>query len=112
MATSVAENAGDDRRHGDDAPHPQAARSCTMAAQAITSQDINALTGRTYPALESGVPSVLGLLRRFAAWYERNQRYRETAWELSGLSDHVLADIGIGRHQIREIARALSRRAA
>ena len=81
-----------------------------MAAQAITSQDINALTGRTI--LESGVPSLLALLQRFATWYERNRRYRETVSELSRLSDHVLADVGIGRHQIPEVARALSRRAA
>jgi uncharacterized protein YjiS (DUF1127 family) len=83
-----------------------------MAAQAITSQDITALTGRTYPAVESGVPSLLALLRRVATRYETHRRYRRTAFELSGLSDHVLADIGIGRHQIDEIARALNRRAA
>jgi uncharacterized protein YjiS (DUF1127 family) len=80
-----------------------------MAAQAITSQDINALTGRTYPRLQSGLPS---LLRRFATWYEGNRRYRETVSELGRLSDHVLADIGIGRHEIGAIARARSRRAA
>jgi uncharacterized protein YjiS (DUF1127 family) len=83
-----------------------------MAAQAITSQDINALTGRTYPALESGVPSLLALALRLAAWYERNRRYRETVSELSRLSDHVLADLGIGPDEIRAVARALSRRAA
>jgi uncharacterized protein YjiS (DUF1127 family) len=83
-----------------------------MAAQAITSQDINALTGRTYPAIESGIPSLPALLRRLAAWYRQERRYRETVAELSALSDHVLADIGIGRHQIGEVARALSRRAA
>jgi uncharacterized protein YjiS (DUF1127 family) len=83
-----------------------------MAAQAITAQDINALTGRTYPGLESGVPSLLALLRRCATWYEGNRRYRETVFELNKLSDHLLADLGIGRHQIREIARTLSRRAA
>jgi uncharacterized protein YjiS (DUF1127 family) len=83
-----------------------------MAAQAITSQDINALTGRTYPALESGVPSPLDLLRRLSAWYQRDRQYRATVAELDRLSDHVLADIGIGRHQIHEVARTLSRRAA
>jgi uncharacterized protein YjiS (DUF1127 family) len=97
---------------GDDAPHPQAARSCTMAAQAITSQDINALAGRTRPALESGVPSVLALVRRLVAWYERDRKCRETVAELSRLSDHVLADVGIGRHEILEIARNLSRKTA
>jgi len=35
-----------------------------MAAQAISAQDINALTGKTYPAARAGVPSLLALLRR------------------------------------------------
>jgi uncharacterized protein YjiS (DUF1127 family) len=83
-----------------------------MAAQAITAQDINALTGRTYPGLESGVPSLLALLRRCATWYQGNRRYRETVFELNRLSDHLLADLGIGRHEIPEIARTLSRRTA
>jgi uncharacterized protein YjiS (DUF1127 family) len=83
-----------------------------MAAQATTSQDINALTGRNYPELESGISSLVALLRRFLAWYQRNRRYHETVSELSRLSDYVLADIGIGRHQIREIAQATRRRAA
>jgi len=83
-----------------------------MAAQVITSKDVNALTGRTEPALESGVPSALALLRRLWARYQERRRYRETVAELARLSDHVLADIGIGRHQIREIARSLSRKAA
>jgi uncharacterized protein YjiS (DUF1127 family) len=112
IATSSPETRATTAAIGDDAPHPQAARRFPMAAQAITSQDINALTGRTYPRLESGVPSLLALLRRFATWYERNRRYRETVSELSRLSDHVLADVGIGRHQIPEIGRAMSRRAA
>ena len=81
-----------------------------MAAQAITSQDITALTGRTYPAIESGVPSTFALLRRLATWYGQQRRYRQTVSELSALSDHVLADIGIGRGQIGEVARALTRR--
>jgi uncharacterized protein YjiS (DUF1127 family) len=83
-----------------------------MAAQPITSHDINALTGRTYAALESGVPSLLALVRRLATWYERYRHYRETVSELSRLSDHVLADVGIGRHEIGEVARGLSWRAS
>ena len=83
-----------------------------MAAHAITAHDINALTGRTLPAVESGTPSLLALLRRGVSWYQRNRTYRQTVADLSRLSDHVLADIGIGRHEIGEIARALSRRAA
>ena len=83
-----------------------------MAAQAITSHDINALTGRACPAIGSGVPSPLALLRRLGVWYRRDRQYRATVAELDSLSDHVLADIGIGRHQIHEVARTLTRRAA
>lgn len=83
-----------------------------MAAQAITSKDLEALGGHPYPRIESGMPSPLALLRRFRAWYGQARRYHETVAELSALSDHVLADIGVGRHQIGEIARALSRRTA
>jgi uncharacterized protein YjiS (DUF1127 family) len=83
-----------------------------MAAHAITSHDINALTGRTYPELGSAGSSLRALLRQLAAWYEGYRRYRETVAELSRLSDYVLADIGISRHQIREIAQAMRRRVA
>jgi uncharacterized protein YjiS (DUF1127 family) len=82
-----------------------------MAAQAMTSHDINALTGRTYPELEPGVPSLGALLRRLASWYQGNRRYHETVFELSRLSDYVLADIGIGRDQIHQIAQATRGRA-
>jgi uncharacterized protein YjiS (DUF1127 family) len=80
-----------------------------MAAQAITAKDVNALTGRSYPAAGSAVPSLLG---RLVGWYGQRRRYRETVSELSRLSDHVLADIGIGRHQIHEVARAMSEKSA
>jgi uncharacterized protein YjiS (DUF1127 family) len=83
-----------------------------MAAQATTAKDINALSGRSYPAIESGVPSLPALLGRLASWYGQRRRYRETVSELSRLSDYVLADIGIGRHQIHEVARVMSRKAA
>lgn len=82
-----------------------------MAAREITSQDVNALTGGTYPAIESGVSAPLTLVRRLWTWYERNRQYRQTVSELGRLSDYVLADIGIGRHQIHEVARTLSGRA-
>ena len=83
-----------------------------MAAQAITSKDLEALGGHAHSRIESGIPSLPALLRRLAAWYGQQRRYRETVAELSRLGDHVLADIGIGRHEIGEIARTLSRRAA
>jgi uncharacterized protein YjiS (DUF1127 family) len=81
-----------------------------MAAQAITAHDINALTGRTYPEIDTGLPSLRALLGSLFNHYERRRRYRETVAELDRLSDHVLADIGIGRHEIGAIARTLSER--
>jgi uncharacterized protein YjiS (DUF1127 family) len=83
-----------------------------MAAQAITAHDINALTGRTYPEFAFGRPSLRGLLASLRTRYEQHRRYRETVAELGRLSDHVLADIGIARHQIGAIARTVSRRRA
>jgi uncharacterized protein YjiS (DUF1127 family) len=56
------------------------------------------------------MPSVRALLQRLSTRYEQYRRYRETVAELGRLSDHVLADIGIARHQIGEIARNPRRR--
>ena len=83
-----------------------------MAARAVASKDMNALAGRTHPGLESKAPSLRALLQRLRSWYERNRQYRRTVAELGRLSDDVLADIGIGRHEIVEVARTLTRKAA
>jgi uncharacterized protein YjiS (DUF1127 family) len=83
-----------------------------MATQVITSSDINAVTGRTYPAVEIGAPSPLTWLRHVLVWYRRHRLYRETVSALAALDDRVLADIGVGRHQIEEVAWAMSRKAA
>jgi uncharacterized protein YjiS (DUF1127 family) len=83
-----------------------------MATQVITSSDITALSGRTYPAIESGVPSLLAWLRHVRVWYRRHRLYRETVSALTALDDRVLADIGVGRHQITDVAWAMSRKAA
>jgi uncharacterized protein YjiS (DUF1127 family) len=82
-----------------------------MAAQTITAQDINALTGRTYPEVQSGLPWLRSLLGSLLTRYEQHRRYRDTVAELGRLSDHVLADIGISRHEIGAIARTVSERA-
>ena len=79
-----------------------------MVSQAITSKDINALSGRTYPASGRGV-SPLALLRQLGRWYGQNRRYRQTVSALAKLSDDVLADIGIRRHEIHEVAQRTSR---
>jgi len=41
------------------------------------------------------------ILARLAAW----RRYRQTLRELEGLSDRELAELGLGRRDIRTIAR-------
>ena len=81
-----------------------------MAAQVITSKDINALTGRAYPATEPAAP-LLAWFRGVRTRYAQYRLYRETVTALADLDDRILADIGIGRHEIHEIARATSRNA-
>jgi uncharacterized protein YjiS (DUF1127 family) len=102
-------NAGAERRRqGGERRSREPEGDTTMAARAITTKDINALSGRTYPARGTGDPART-LLRRLATWYQENRRYRGTVAELASLSDHVLADIGIGRHEIEDVARRTSR---
>jgi uncharacterized protein YjiS (DUF1127 family) len=48
----------------------------------------------------------MDLLNRFQNYLERRRRERETIFELSSLSDRELADLGIGRSDIRRIAQA------
>lgn len=48
--------------------------------------------------------SVTGAVSRLIAWYERRREIDRTVDALSGLSDHVLKDIGIHRSEIRSIA--------
>jgi len=50
-----------------------------------------------------------GWLRQLRTWNARRRRYRQTVKELSALSDHVLADIGVSRSQIHTRAARLSR---
>jgi uncharacterized protein YjiS (DUF1127 family) len=44
------------------------------------------------------------ILARLAAW----RRYRQTVRELEGLNDRELADLGLGRRDIRTVARQAS----
>jgi uncharacterized protein YjiS (DUF1127 family) len=45
------------------------------------------------------------LLRKINLWAAKNQRYRNTVRELSIMNDKELADIGISRCDIHEVAR-------
>jgi uncharacterized protein YjiS (DUF1127 family) len=78
-----------------------------MAASAITSTNLDALGGRS-PSAGS----------RRGAWfpdvatrYRRHRRYRQTVAALAELDDRILADIGVGRHEIEDVAWAMSRKA-
>lgn len=46
-----------------------------------------------------------GLFARVAAWLDEQRRYRRTVDELSQLSDRELADIGLYRDDIEQVAR-------
>ncbi|SHJ79192.1 protein of unknown function [Shimia gijangensis] len=61
----------------------------------------------------TAVASDIGLIGRFRVFLNdykaaavRAAQYRKTVAELSGLSNHELADIGISRGQIEDIATA------
>jgi uncharacterized protein YjiS (DUF1127 family) len=43
--------------------------------------------------------------RRALAWYRRRRQARRDLWHLANLDDHLLADLGIPRHQVRRVAR-------
>ncbi len=49
-------------------------------------------------------------LHRLKIWLEDGRRFRRTVAELSALSDYQLDDLGIGRHQIRQVAADCSRK--
>jgi uncharacterized protein YjiS (DUF1127 family) len=49
--------------------------------------------------------NVSSLATDFARSWKRYREYRATVYELSALGDRNLADVGIGRTDIRRIAR-------
>jgi uncharacterized protein YjiS (DUF1127 family) len=77
-----------------------------MAVHTITAKNINALAGNDHPEAwrvsETLRRWITRLEARIVGWY----RYRTTVAELDGLSDAVLADIGIARGDIHTVARA------
>lgn len=50
------------------------------------------------------------LLARLRGHLETNRRYRQTVAELEMLSDRDLADIGLARHDIDDVAARMTRR--
>jgi len=83
-----------------------------MATYAITSKDIQGPIGQPYPDTRAGLGRIRAWLDGITAKYERRRRYERTVTELSALNDRILSDIGIGRHQIHEVALQLSQRRA
>jgi len=66
--------------------------------------------------LAGGAPSTpahgLGeLFARISGWFAEGRHYRATVAELSALTDQQLADVGVLRGEIREVARGLARHA-
>ncbi len=59
----------------------------------------------TYDARDSGVDTSDGMMARFRKSLAERRLYRATVSELSQLTDRELADLGIHRASIRDIAR-------
>jgi uncharacterized protein YjiS (DUF1127 family) len=76
-----------------------------MATNVITPRRADILAGR----VQSSSSRRLGeLFARLNRWLERRRRYRATISELSALSDEVLADIGVRRREIQDVAARLA----
>lgn len=65
----------------------------------------SALAGYERPASRDRRRSISAWFGRFGAWAERQRRYHATIAELGLLSERELNEIGIGRWQIRTLAR-------
>ncbi len=82
-----------------------------MAAQVITPTNLEALGGRGYPRTPSAVSWLRAWFDGVRTRYQRHRLYRQTVSALAALDDRILADIGVGRHEIEKVAWAMSRKA-
>ena len=82
-----------------------------MAAQVIASTNLEALGGRGYPRTPSAVSGLRAWFRDVRTRYRRHRLYRQTVAALAELDDRILDDIGVGRHEIENVAWAMSREA-
>ena len=80
-----------------------------MAVHTVTAKNINALAGHDDPEAGRAAEVLHGLLARLQARVAYWLRYRATVSELSDLTDRQLADIGINRGNIPEVARVAAR---
>ena len=78
-----------------------------MATNVVTTQRADILAGRALSVSSRRLGELFAL---FNGWLEQRRRYRATVSELSALSDEVLADVGILRGEIDEVARRLATR--
>jgi uncharacterized protein YjiS (DUF1127 family) len=78
-----------------------------MATQVITHRaDIAA--GRAQSVASRGLGELFARLNR---WLEQRRHYRTTVAKLNALPDELLADVGVLRGDIDEIAKRLARQA-
>ena len=78
-----------------------------IAIQVITRRaDIAA--GRAQSVTSRGLGELFARLNR---WLEQRRHYRTTVAKLNALPDELLADVGVLRGDIEEIARRLARQA-
>jgi uncharacterized protein YjiS (DUF1127 family) len=82
-----------------------------MAAQVITSSNLEALGSRGYRRTPAAVSGLRTWFHDVGTRYRRHRLYRQTVSALAALDDRILADIGIGRHEIEQVAWAMSRKA-
>jgi uncharacterized protein YjiS (DUF1127 family) len=82
-----------------------------MAAHAITSTDLEALGGRSHSRTPSAGSRLRAWFRDVGTRHRRHRLYRQTVSALAELDDRILADIGVGRHEIENVAWAMSRKA-
>ena len=78
-----------------------------MATNVITSRRPDILAGRVQSSSSRRLAELFARLNR---WLQQRRRYRTTVTELRALSDEVLADVGVQRGEIEEIARRLAAR--
>jgi uncharacterized protein YjiS (DUF1127 family) len=82
-----------------------------MAAQVIASTNLEALGGRGYPGTPSAVSGLRAWFHGVGSRYRQHRLYRRTVSALAEMDDRILADIGVGRHEIENVAWAMSREA-
>lgn len=77
-----------------------------MATQVVDPRRADLMAGDAQATAARGLGQLFAELN---AWLERRRSYRATLRELAALSDELLADVGLRRHEIPEVAARLTR---